>query len=418
MGWHSRVVGGGLNASAWVFFALSLAIPSGYSYGSVGLLLFALLGAGVLFRQQLPRLTWWLIALFVLMGLLWAMKFDGFGTWTGSDYLLKYWLAALTLAIVALWGVRPAAVAWGVSAGAVSALGIAAYQYVVLGWDKAWGFTNAIQFGGLAMYLGIAAWCWALFTSQRWYWTALMWLCGACGVMASLLSETRGAWVVAPLLLLCVLIVLCRQGRVRWAVSAVVAAVVMVMAAVVPFAEKFESRAVQAVHEFERYAENPQQAAVTSVGQRLEQWRVAALMIREQPIAGWGVDGLIEKKQALVEQGRAHASIMEYGHAHNEILDMWAKRGLLGLVLLLLFYAVPLAIFWPTRARIARLVQACRSQMLALRMAAALLPIAYFGFGWTQVFFAHNSGNMFYLFAIVAFWGAIQYLERSSQHPT
>ena len=108
MGWHSRVVGGGLNASAWVFFALSLAIPSGYSYGSVGLLLFALLGAGILFRQQLPRLTWWLIALFVLMGLLWAMKFDGFGTWTGSDYLLKYWLAALTLAIVTLWGVRPA----------------------------------------------------------------------------------------------------------------------------------------------------------------------------------------------------------------------------------------------------------------------------------------------------------------------
>ena len=56
--------------------------------------------------------------------------------------------------------------------------------------------------------------------------------------------------------------------------------------------------------------------------------------------------------------------------------------------------------------------------MLALRMSASLLPIAYFGFGWTQVFFAHNSGHMFYMFGIVSFWGAIQQLERSSQQRT
>ena len=49
--------------------------------------------------------------------------------------------------------------------------------------------------------------------------------------------------------------------------------------------------------------------------------------------------------------------------------------------------------------------------LLALRAAAALLPLAYFGFGWTQVFFAHNSGNMFYIFSLVALWGAICRLE-------
>ena len=90
---------------------------------------------------------------------------------------------------------------------------------------------------------------------------------------------------------------------------------------------------------------------------------------------------------------------------------MWVKRGLLGLILLLLFYAVPAAIFWPTQSRIARVNAEQRSKLLALRAAATLLPLAYFGFGWTQVFFAHNSGNMFYIFSLAVLWGGICRLE-------
>lgn len=408
----------GLSIAAFTFFALSLAIPSGYSYGSLGLLLFAVMGSRVVVQHALPKGTWQLISLFLLLGALWGHGFNGLWSWTGTDHWLKYWLAAFTLAIVSHWGVRPAAVEWGLSAGAVGALGIAAYQYLVLGWSKAWGHTNAIQFGDLAMYLGIAAWAVALFGQRRRAFTALMWLCGACGVIASLLSETRGAWVVAPLLLLCLLIVLSIHGRKRLAVSACVAAAVLVAVAVLPYAEKFGSRAAVAIQELQFYGENPQQAAVTSVGQRLEQWRTAVRMIGERPITGWGTEGVIARKQELVHQGVAHPSIMDYGHAHNEILDMWVKRGLLGLCLLMLCYAIPLWLFWPSRQRVQRIAQAHRPQILALRMSASLLPIAYFGFGWTQVFFAHNSGHMFYMFGIVSFWGAIQYLERSSQQPT
>lgn len=415
MSTYDKIVRGGLSVSAFLLFALALGLPSGYSYGSLGLLLFSLLGVGAVFKRALPPSTGKLIGLFLLMGLLWGMSFDGLVSWTGSDYWPKYWLAALTLAVVAHWGIQTDSIEWGVSVGAVGALGIAAYQYLMLGWGKATGYTNAIQFGGIAMYLGVAAWSIALFGQRRWYVSVLMWLCGACGVIASLLSETRGAWVVAPLLLLCMLVVLCMHGRTRLALRAFVAAVVFVVAAITPYAEKFETRASLAVEELNHYFQDPQKFAVTSVGQRLEQWRVAAQMIAEKPVRGWGTEGLIARKQALVDQNLAHPSIMDYGHAHNEILDMWAKRGLLGLVLLMFFYAVPLALFWPTRTRIARTVSSQRSKILAVRTSASLLPIAYFGFGWTQVFFAHNSGNMFYLFAIVSFWGALQYLEHGNK---
>ncbi len=415
---RAAVIQSGISISAFFMFALALAIPSGYSYGSLGLLLCALMGSRLLKQQTLPAGTSQLMGLFLLLGVLWSLGFNGLWSWSGTDHWLKYGLAAFTLAVVAIWGIRAEAVEWGLSAGAVGALGIAAYQYVVLGWSKAWGHTNAIQFGDLAMYLGIAAWGVALFGQRRWPSTALMWLCGACGVIASLLSETRGAWVVAPLLLLCLLIVLCMYGRARLALSACVAAAALVVVAVMPYAEKFGSRAAVAVQELQFYAQQPQDAAVTSVGQRLEQWRTAIRMIEERPITGWGTQGVIAGKQELVDRGVAHPSIMEYGHAHNEILDMWVKRGLPGLCLLMLCYAVPLWLFWPSRQRLQHIAPELKPQMLALRMSASLLPIAYFGFGWTQVFFAHNSGHMFYMFGIVSFWGAIQQLERSSQQRT
>jgi hypothetical protein len=111
----------------------------------------------------------------------------------------------------------------------------------------------------------------------------------------------------------------------------------------------------------------PQKYAVTSVGQRLEQWRLAIHLIEQRPFSGWGLAGYPAAKQQMVDQGLAHPSVMEYGHAHNEILDMWVKRGLPGLILLLAFYAVPAAIFWPTPRRLARADAAQRPRLLALR---------------------------------------------------
>jgi len=186
-----------------------------------------------------------------------------------------------------------------------------------------------------------------------------------------------------------------------------------VAAVLVPYGEKFGARAQLAVVEFHQYLEQPQAYAETSIGQRLEQWRTAIHLFEQEPLTGWGVLGVVRGKQELVDQGKSHPSIMSYGHAHNEVIDMLVKRGGIGGIALLLFYAVPLGLFWPTRQRIQRVAIEERSQALAVRVAASMLPIAYFGFGWTQVFFAHNSGNIFYLFAIVAFWAALQQLERS-----
>jgi O-antigen ligase len=406
-----------LNVSAFVFFALSLAVPSGYSYGAMAL---ALLAVASCWREH-PRApagreTKILLWSLCLAGLLWGLAFKHFGSSAGLAYGAKYALAALCLWLLSPRGLASGAVVWGVAVGAAGALSVAVYQSLALHLDRATGFTNAIQFGDIAMYLGIAAWALALLGRWRWPQGIALGLCGICGVLAALLSGSRGGWVTAPFLLAALWLMAARNGHGRRAAVALAALLIggAALALALPAREhQLGQRADLAVEQAQHYLTQPNKYARTSIGQRLEQWRLAARLIAERPMTGWGPDGYVQAKQAQVNRGLADPSVMNFGHAHNEILDMWAKRGLGGLAILLFFYAAPLYAFWPTPSRLTRVDVARRPRLLALRAVATLLPLAYFGFGWTQVFFAHNSGHMFYIFSLGIFWSAICLLEKS-----
>jgi len=104
---------------------------------------------------------------------------------------------------------------------------------------------------------------------------------------------------------------------------------------------------------------------------------------------------------------------LQFSHAHNELLDIFAKRGILGVVVLLIFYGVPLVLFWPTRRRVfPGAAGVLDADGLCLRMIGVLLPVSYMGFGTTQVFLGHNSGTMFYLFMGMLVLAILQGRER------
>lgn len=405
----------GLSFAAFVFFALSLPIPTGYSYGAVAMLICSVAGFRGWQRHAMDAPTWVLFGLLLAVGMLWGMAFDGWLTWSGTDQWAKYWLAAFCLLVAAYRGVEARVIPWALAAGSLGALGIGLYQHYGLQLPKVSGFTNAIQFGGIAMYMGIATWAFALLGGyQRWH-AAALWGLGCLGILASVFSGTRGAWLVAPLLMLTMWWVLLRFGRKKIAAYAIALSLILSAIAVLPLWGHVQQRIQEAVSEVHLYQTHPEAAAHTSIGQRLEQWQLGWRLGQAMPLTGWGVDGFVRGKNAYVEQGLAHPTVRDYGHVHNEILDMFAKRGLVGVSVLVLFYLLPLAIFWPSRQRIAAVPVAQQKLALALRTAASMLPIAYFGFGWTQVFFAHNSGHMFYIFSWVAMWGGIRYLEAKTR---
>ena len=171
-------------------------------------------------------------------------------------------------------------------------------------------------------------------------------------------------------------------------------------------APQLEQRWEQAQSEVSGYVDNGN--ARTSVGQRLDHWQLAWNMGLDRPLGGWGEVGYQQEKQRRVAAGLAHPIVLEFGHAHNEWLDMFAKRGLVGLAGLLLFYGVPLALLWPTRKRVQRPDGLLDRQALCLRLVGVLLPLGYLGFGLTQVFLAHFNGNMVYLFMVLLVLAALE----------
>ena len=395
---------------------VALTLPSGYSFGAAVLAL-----ASLIFVRQWWGRSWdrralaWALML-AIMAVMWTMSFDDWHTRSRSDQFIKYAFAITGLGFLQTCAPRVRPLGWGMLAGALGAGLVAVYQ---MGWTdahRANGFTNAIQFSGIALVLALAC-CFGvllLWRSLAAWQRALGLVCSLFGLLAVILSDTRGSWIVLPFVLLIGAVLLWRCGL-RKPVGMGLLAAVLGIGGLVSFkggemAERYHT----AVHEVQSYEVQDRDAAETSVGQRLAHWHLAWHMGLDKPLTGWGLKGYIAEKARRVEAGEASASVLPYDHAHNELLDMFAKRGLVGVALLLAFYAVPLLIFWPTHKRMAQCPGAPMDrQILYLRMLGIMVPLCYMGFGLTQVFFAHNSGHLFYVYLLVLLLGALIGRERA-----
>lgn len=394
--------------------ALTLALPSGYAYGIVLLVLCTVVTAPLWLRQPMSSMSArWLLLVFVVMGAVWLYGGDLTKGWGIVNKPSRYLLAALCVPFVFAFPPRGNALLLGIAVGAAAGGLRALFDVHVQGYDRAWidsatRSSGAIQYGNLSGLFGLMCWVqWVVFLDRwRWQQQLLMAVCALLGLLGSLLSQTRGGWLA---LVLCMLPLTWLLMRYLWGRRMLVGGaglLVLVLLLCWYQAPQLEQRWELAQSEISRYMEDGK--AETSVGQRLDHWRLAWSMGLDRPLGGWGEAGYQKEKQRRVAAGLAHPIVLEFGHAHNEWLDMFAKRGLLGLGGLLAFYAVPLALFWPLRARVQGPDGLIERQALCLRLVGVLLPLGYLGFGLTQVFLAHFNGNMVYLFMVLVTLAALQ----------
>lgn len=413
-----------LNGAALLFLWWALCLPSGYSVGALLLLVLGLwrtpqacagicralhdqAGARIAtdgMSDERPLAVWALIIMG--MGLIWAMHIVADGQLIthslGLDRCIKYLMALL--ALPALYGQRPSAQALrlGCWLGAGGAGLLALWQVLGLGEPRAFGYTNAIQFGNLALLLGLwsAVWAWQVRRqmgaprstsfSKSWYVPWLGWLAALLGLTASVASGSRGGWLALPLLVLVLLWRGTAAQRLRALAAAVIASLLLL--ALPPVQERVQLA-------WQEY-QSPRMDN-TSVGLRLSFWQLARELGEANPWLGVGQVGYEQAQREAVAQHRMPSQAIEFNHAHNEWLDMLAKRGMLGVVSLALFYAVPALL-------LGRQLRSATRQMpdpqASVRQAAALCGLCtvlgFVLFGLTQVMFAHNSGNIMYLLGI------------------
>lgn len=290
--------------------------------------------------------------------------------------------------------------------GAIAAGLVASYQVFILQQQRAlsFSFQMPIQHGDMAMSLGmfslaILFYCLKKNMGQL----SLLNFFGVLGgAMASLLSLSRGGWLLMPLIILTMFYINNKYFSKR--------SVVAILLSLFIFGGTFLVNKTAIIHRLEvaynqvSYSLNNKEDVKRdgSIAPRLALWNAAWIAIKEKPILGWGDKGAKLKRQQQFEEGVLNYHDSQYGHAHNQYINDFLERGVIGLASLLLIFLFPLWKFYKAYKENKSNIDI---QLLAILGIIHITSVM--SYCLTQDFLDHNSGNMFYFFLIVLFYAMI-----------
>ncbi|MCK2183054.1 O-antigen ligase family protein [Halomonas getboli] len=319
--------------------------------------------------------------------------------------------ALLALPALMLLRVLPPSPLWwwrGVALGGVSCGVFAAWQGFVEGDSRPEGFfaLDPILFGNLALLNGLL--CLAGLGGARGRERGGMrgWLLAGAvgGLLASGLAGSRGGWLALPLALWIYPLGHVRQGRrltwrhwLAWPAGMVLVAGSLYL---VP-ATGVQSRLAEAVTEVEAFVTRPAQPS--SVSTRVALWEGGLRLALERPWLGQGHDGFAAGMQRLTDEGRitVDADLGGFWHAHQDLIDAWARRGALAALSVLALLGTPLVLCRPRPSREDAMAAALRTGLL-------LVPGGYLIFGLTYSFLAYPDGVVVYALWLLVPWGLLR----------
>lgn len=302
-------------------------------------------------------------------------------------------------ALMAVLVARPPrqALWWGAILGAIGALALVAHQHIVQGIERPGGMINAITYGDIAVTLGLLALVAAI--DFRRAGRSVVWplLGGLCGILALVITGTRGGWVAVALgALLCARYGLVRHGRVRLLFGAGVALLVVLY--LVP-ASSLQARVEEGVRDVRTWYAGGNK--FTNLGIRLELWKGAGMLIAAHPVFGLEHETGRAELARHVQEGRLDPVVLPAQHLHNDALQALASGGVFGLLALASILAAPFAFF----ARQARFAIERGHPPGAPALAGMLVALGYFGFGLTEMMFWSGKACIFYALMIFILMG-------------
>ncbi len=379
-------------AALFLVGAASLVMLSGYSLGFYLLCFVGLALWGRIRDNLMPPETWyffWPLLVYAIGHFTLAIH-EKWAISEFNDYL------PYVLVLFGAWGIRKykprAEWFWvGLAMGATGAAIFAGYQYIGLG-IRAGGYLNPIQFGNIALLMGVLCMVHALVICDFSRLNILLWVGFVSGLAASVWSLTRGGWLALVLIFIWIF----SNATKGWtSLRRFLMAVTIFIGLCVPVFQSngiVQSRISQGVAELQEYIATGEQN--NSVGVRLGLWSVGLEGIKNAPFFGQGSQGWLATRDAAIADGKLASFGQRFTHLHNEYLDITFKRGVVGLMLYLTLYLVPMLMFFRPHLHHPAL------DVRALAMAGMVIPMMFMDFGLTQTFLSHNSGRV----VLCSFW--------------
>jgi O-antigen ligase len=394
--------------AVFLYSAISLIVPSGFSIGS-GLLV---LGSIVLLGKKhrcavLSKEDRILIGVFLFYFAV-SVAMNLLHREIGKEYdlPLRFLLVVPALLLLRAYPPAPAYFWGGLGVGGILSGLYAGWQNLGLDLDRAGGHTNPIQYGNISFIIGMLSLtgiAWAMRQKNARTWMVFLAIGGLLGLAGSLFTGSRGSWAGLPFCL--PVLYVCYGSEVDkrhvWRVCAVALAIVAVVF-LIPRSGVRE-RAELAFKEAGMYMKSKN--AETSIGTRMEMWRTGFLAVEDSPLLGLGKGGFVKWESSQIDAGRVDPFMRGNNHVYNEWLDATVKRGLPGLMALLLLYFVPLWFFVAA-------LKSADGRAKSYAVGGIVLIANYIGFGFSQVFLAHNTGVMTFAFTTVILWSLLREEQR------
>lgn len=388
-----------------LFFILVLHFKISYSLLPI---LVAVIGIGLLVpdikqkQWHLSKGDKWLIATFGIYFLLFLISLIVHkGKGSELDIPSRALLLLPILAVCYKLALKPLWILYSIVLGTLIAGIVGIVQFFILKLHFLYPALMYIQAGDIIMTMSLMSLAIAFYFKQQrqtqWFITALV--ATGVGIFACLLNQARGAWVVAPF----IIILLFVFNHKMLSKSVIIALIVTALAGSFFAGHLVQKRWQQAEREITLYFEKNN--GNTSVGARFDMWKSAWIGIQEKPIFGWGLRGSKEMRKMHGEQKLISKAASQFDHAHNQYLQDTSARGILGFGALLALFFVPLTLL----AKNMRHTMA-NEQTRLWGLLGITHILATMGYCLTQAFLSHNSGIMFYLFVLLICYG----LQKSS----
>ncbi|HGO5814612.1 TPA: O-antigen ligase family protein [Mannheimia haemolytica] len=283
---------------------------------------------------------------------------------------------------------------------------LALYQKFILKWQKPFPDTMHIQAGNISILLGLfsitIAFYW--FSEKKNRIATLYIVFAAFGLLASILSGARGGWIAFPF---CFLLILAFNFRhINKKIIACCAILLTIILTLFIYKPEFgiQKRYQQAINDIYHYTEKGNKNS--SLGARFDMWENALTAINEKPILGHGSSGYESFKQKQVQSKQMAKSTLRFNSLHNQYLESFVKRGIIGFIVLIAILVIPLAIF----------IKRLKTNDLTLKCIAVIgiiHIISHSFFFLSQSFLAHNSGSIFYFFILILLYHLVRYKEKN-----
>lgn len=167
-----------------------------------------------------------------------------------------------------------------------------------------------------------------------------------------ILSTSRNGWIALVINMIFLLILSFKHNKVV-TLKLLILVLISVSAATTMMNPK--SNIDMALNEFDDFIDKDKRAKIdlrqSSVGYRLEQWRIALLAFPEKPIFGYGPGNSSLVINDYIALGLADSDLYHkdaaynMGHVHSQFFDTLLVQGLFGLIILLLILFYPAWVF-------------------------------------------------------------------------